>query len=987
MAECNPNYVFYREAGGFLACDIRLTCEGPERSRKIAPHSLMRSPALKEMSSEHRRIAMQFITHCPENPIHTLLQGRNGFDLARTIIMSGRAYWLQESRKPIKWSPPCQGTLIWRPHGEKRFSTDLSIPDAPDFVVPLSPPLCIFTSTGLVRPVAASVPDDIIGEWSKPRPPMDHQAALEFCRVLGARHPDAVLPLPPAQMEPVKQNVAPIPCLLVAAKTRHGDNQGSESVTIPSVKLTFDYGLAVLLPSDTRKTIVATKDDKLIQCDRDTGTEAKVMERLYAIGFRPLEEIDPRVSDMAKKRDWFLSPEGPNDWAVIQSAIFPELLREGWRVEHDAGCQITPVDDDAWYSELETNPKGWFELGVGIRIGKKRVPLLPVIHQLLAQNRGSSLDEIRRHLAGRQIPVALEHQGFVLVAGDRLLVIIDNLVDLFDKPHEQGKPGGKPAEKVRLDLWRAAEIGQLEQWSSSPWNRPAALCSLTKRLAQANQLAAMPGPVTLRTTLRSYQQWGLAWLQFMRDAEFDGILADDMGLGKTIQTLAHLLIEKEAGRLDHPCLIICPTSVIQNWVDEAGRFAPSLRLLVSHGADRKEGHAKIADADLVLTSYALLRQDAEYLQCQTFSLVILDEAQYIKNHRAQTAQAACALKSTRRLCLTGTPMENHLGELWALFNFLMPGFLGSSEAFNSRFRRPIEKEGRECIRQTLSRRLAPFMLRRLKGQVEKELPAKTVMIHRVELTPIQRDLYESVRLAMQARIREEIASRGLGRSHITVLDGLLKLRQVCCDPRLVKHNAAARTGPSTDWTGSPQAALRAGGTENSAKLQALLDMVTEMLEEGRRILVFSQFVGILELIEAELTALRIPYSLLTGETQDRATPVRQFQNGQTKLFLISLKAGGTGLNLTAADTVIHYDPWWNPAAERQATDRAHRIGQTKPIFVYRFLTVGTVEARIQAMQERKQKLADSILQEQKADSVAFTLEDVESLFAPIGEKA
>jgi SNF2 family DNA or RNA helicase len=220
---------------------------------------------------------------------------------------------------------------------------------------------------------------------------------------------------------------------------------------------------------------------------------------------------------------------------------------------------------------------------------------------------------------------------------------------------------------------------------------------------------------------------------------------------------------------------------------------------------------------------------------------------------------------------------------------------------------------------------------------------------------------------MQSRIQEEIASRGLGRSHITILDGLLKLRQVCCDPRLLKNNAAARTG----------------GVENSAKLQALLEMVTEMLEEGRRILIFSQFVGMIRLIEAELKALEIGYSLLTGETQDRATPVRQFQAGETKLFLISLKAGGTGLNLTAADTVIHYDPWWNPAAESQATDRAHRIGQTKPIFVYRFLTVGTVEARIQGMQERKKKLADSILQEQAADSVAFTLDDVESLFAPV----
>ena len=914
---------------------------------------------------------MQFITHCPDHPTQNLLRGSNGFDLAKAVIASGRAYWLTETGKHLQWGRPCQATLIWTLHNDGRFSTALSIPDSADFTFPLSPPVCLFASSGVMRPVAAPVPDGVAGEWSAPRQPMDHQAALEFCRVLGARQPDAVLPFPPAGTEPVEKQVSPTACLLISGKALHGDTLASQHLTIPTVRLTFDYGVVRLLPADSQRTIIAARDNELIRFDRDATTETKVIARLHDIGFRPLEEIDPRVPDMARNRDWLLSPECPNDWASLHASIFPELSAAGWRIEHDAGCRMDSVGNDAWYTDLESSPKGWFELEVGIRIGRKKVSILPVIHQLLALNRNRSLDAIRRNLAGRHVPVPVENHGFVLVAGDRLLVIIDNLVDLFDRPQDPGKASRKRSHKIRLDLWRAAEIGHLEQWSSSPWNRPAALSSLTKRLALANQLTPIPGPATLHTTLRSYQQWGVAWLQFMREAGFDGILADDMGLGKTIQALAHLLIEKESGRLKHPCLIITPTSVIQNWVDEVKKFAPSLRLMVSHGTDRRKARARISDADVVLTSYALLRQDADYLQRQGFSLVILDEAQYVKNHRAQTAQAACGLKSTRRLCLTGTPMENHLGELWALFNFLMPGFLGSAETFQTHFRRPIEKEGREFIRQSLSRRLAPFMLRRLKAQVEKELPAKTVVIHRVELSAVQQDLYETVRLAMQARIREEIASRGLSRSHITVLDGLLKLRQVCCDPRLLKHGAATR----------------AGGAENSAKLQALLDRITELLEEGRRILLFSQFVSMIRLIEHELTALNIRYSLLTGETQDRAAPVRQFQAGETKLFLISLKAGGTGLNLTAADTVIHYDPWWNPAAENQATDRAHRIGQTKPIFVYRFLTVGTVEERIQAMQERKQKLADSILQEQAADSVAFTLDDVESLFAPIGSRS
>ena len=984
MAECNPNYVFYRGEGGLLACDIRLPAEGPERSRKIAPHNLIRSPAIKEMAPEHRKTIMQMVMHCSERSLHNFLQGRPGFDLAQAIIMTGRGFWLRESSKPLSWSQPCQAALIWKNDGDRLLATALSLPDRPDFVFPLSPPLCLFASAALARPVAvAAVPESIVGEWSIPRPPMDHQSALDFCRVLGARDPNVVLPLPPIKGAPVQQDVAPTPQLSVTTRKMHANNPDSQDQPFPIVRLAFDYRIEQLLPADTRKSLVTTRDGTLIQCNRDNAVEEKALERLQAIGFRPLEEIDPLVHEMARKRDWFLPQGAQNDWGALLNTVFPGLIREGWHIAHDPACRLTVVEDGSWYSELESNPKGWFELGVGINIDGKHVSMLPVVHQFLAANRNRSMQYIRKELAGRQYPVPLGQHGFVLVSGDRLLVIIENLVDLFDRSPDTEKAGRKAADKVRIDQWRAAEIGQIEQWAASPWKRPATLSSLTQRLAKANQLQALPGPPSLKAKLRPYQQWGLAWLQFMRAAEFDGILADDMGLGKTIQTLSHLLIEKEAGRLEHPCLIICPTSLIQNWVDEAGKFAPSLRILVSHGSDRKEGHTGISEADLVLTSYALLRQDIEFLKSQTFSLVILDEAQYIKNHRAQTAQAASALNSTRRLCLTGTPMENHLGELWAQFNFLMPGFLGSADAFNTRFRRPIEREGSDWVRQMLSRRLAPFMLRRLKSQVETELPAKTVMIHRVEMAPAQRDLYETVRLAMQSRIQEEIASRGLGRSHITILDGLLKLRQVCCDPRLLKDHADSTRSASSGLAGSPQAAARAGGVEDSAKLQALIEMVTEMLEEGRRILIFSQFVGMIRLIEAELKTLDIRYSLLTGETQDRATPVRQFQAGETKLFLISLKAGGTGLNLTAADTVIHYDPWWNPAAESQATDRAHRIGQTKPIFVYRFLTVGTVEARIQSMQDRKKKLADSILQEQAADSVAFSLEDVDSLFAPI----
>jgi SNF2 family DNA or RNA helicase len=373
----------------------------------------------------------------------------------------------------------------------------------------------------------------------------------------------------------------------------------------------------------------------------------------------------------------------------------------------------------------------------------------------------------------------------------------------------------------------------------------------------------------------------------------------------------------------------------------------------------------LKDYDLVITSYALLPRDEAILAKERFHLVILDEAQYIKNPKTKYAQIVCQLNARHQLCLTGTPMENHLGELWSQFNFLLPGFLGGELQFRRLFRTPIEKGNDLPRRELLAKRIGPFVLRRRKEDVAAELPPKTEIRQNVELAGAQRDLYETIRLAMHERVQAEVQKKGLSRAHIIILDALLKLRQVCCDPRLVKLEAARKVA-------------------ESAKLELLMDLVPEMLSEGRKILLFSQFTSMLALIQERLAAEAIPYVLLTGETTDRATPIQKFQNGQAPLFLISLKAGGTGLNLTAADTVIHYDPWWNPAVETQATDRAHRIGQTKSVFVYKLITVGTVEEKILALQERKRGLVEGLLDERRKETPQLTPEDLQVLFAPLG---
>jgi SNF2 family DNA or RNA helicase len=432
-------------------------------------------------------------------------------------------------------------------------------------------------------------------------------------------------------------------------------------------------------------------------------------------------------------------------------------------------------------------------------------------------------------------------------------------------------------------------------------------------------------------------------MQFLASHGLHGILADDMGLGKTLQTLTHLMAEKASGRSNgKPSLVIAPTSVVPNWRAEAAKFAPGLRVLVLNGADRKKYYESIPHADLVITSYALLQRDVEKMTEHQFHVVVLDEAQYIKNHRAKVAQAACELVAKHRLCLSGTPIENHLGELWSLMNFLIPGFLGTEDAFNQNFRKPIEDERNPEKNALLKKRIAPLILRRTKDQVAKELPPKTEMVHLVELTSDQKDLYETVRATMDKRVREAIAARGIQQSQIVFLDALLKLRQICCDPRLLPEDFAA-------------------GITSSAKLDYLKELLETLIEEGRSILIFSQFTSMLSLIEDHLAEKKVPYLKLTGESKDRGKLVEQFQTGNFPVFLISLKAGGTGLNLTAADTVIHYDPWWNPASEAQATDRAYRIGQDKPVFVHKLLSQETVEERIHRLQLDKAKLAEDLL--------------------------
>jgi SNF2 family DNA or RNA helicase len=421
-------------------------------------------------------------------------------------------------------------------------------------------------------------------------------------------------------------------------------------------------------------------------------------------------------------------------------------------------------------------------------------------------------------------------------------------------------------------------------------------------------------------------------------------------------------------------------------------------VLVLHGADRHGEFDAISSHDLVITTYPLLHRDIARLETRSWRIVLLDEAQAVKNPAAAVAKHIRRLRSRSRIALTGTPLENNLEDIWALFDWLIPGLLGDRKSFKTKFRTPIEREGDQRAQALLNARLRPFLLRRTKEEVARDLPDKTEIVEFIPLVGRQRALYEAIRLSMDKRVRDAIAAKGFAASRITILDALLKLRQVCCDPLLLEKAAEADESPGSrkplDRTplpspasighaaGDPQDGAK-DSAKDSAKRAHLLTMLEQLVAEGRRILVFSQFTSMLDIIAADIRERGWEFAWLTGKTKRRDEVVSAFQSGTAPIFLISLKAGGVGLTLTAADTVILYDPWWNPAAERQAMDRTHRIGQTKKVFVYRLAAEGSVEERIMAMQERKQAMADALFAGPEAGPLALDETQIMELFAPL----
>jgi len=853
--------------------------------------------------------------------------------------------------------------------GSQRF--DITPPDMAGYrVLPLRPPLLLDTGTGACRGtrVDGLAPADCdwliaLGvvtpdETESVVRQMDHRgipaavprpARREIVR-LPERTPAAVLILDRAPLadDPEQAHARTPPVVTNQPNNETTKRPNDEPTNHTRARLAFRYG-DVLLEADPAHRTLLLDRHRVAQVRREPAAERAVWNRLDDLGLVEATELFSANPD-DPRRYWIASEphQQGETWLRVQQAVH-------WQIEYGPGFDYRLVVPERWYGVVDGQRDEAFRIELGAELEGRRYPLLD---QLVAW-----LDAVPAEWLKSRLEHDTEIAGLLLRLDDtriarmpaaRLRAALTALIETIDT--DTGQP-----------VLPRARIGTLAgldaQWALES---PTGIMTALEDLGGDSRPAALDAPAGLNAVLRGYQRLGLAWLQALMRHGFGGVLADDMGLGKTLQILAHILTEQAAGRLDRPCLIVAPTSLLFNWRAEAARFAPGLRITTLHGPKRARAYGRLDRVDVALTSYALLTRDRERLQARNWHLVVLDEAQAIKNPGSQVARYAAGLEARQRICLSGTPLENHLGELWSLFHFAVPGLLGGARAFRQRFRVPIENHDDRLRLRALRQLVAPFLLRRTKQQAAPELPAVSEMERRVEMDEQQRELYETVRVAMQDKVRRAIERQGIEQSRVVVLDALLKLRQICCDPRL-----AGQLDPD--------------GTVGSAKLELLVGMLPEALAEGRRVVLFSQFTSMLALIEAELNRMDIGFAKLTGRTRDRERPVRAFQRGEVAVFLVSLKAGGAGLNLTAADTVIHYDPWWNPAVEDQATGRAHRIGQTERVFSWRLITAGTVEERVVALQQQKRHLIESLFDQRGATTLGA--ETIEHLFAPLDAKA
>ena len=960
-------YLLDTDARNRLCVEVQLTRLLNRNAFRPAPvkrlMELMRGQYSGYLAPEDRRLLARLAQH--ESHEGVALAGEEGRELLGAMVETGRAFLAGGRGGRLRWTEPAEARPGWEGVDACRWRPVLGAGPEAAGVWATVPPVRFGPGAKTDHVAELHVPEwpaPLAGTWLRAEP-MDAEEAARYIAKLVNRHPGSPVPAPEG-VAFEEETVRPVPRLCVLRKDNLPATGAARLITLQDLllaRLEFQYGPRAVPWDDPRPEIAFRAGSSARRVRRDTAFEAQALARLKALGFAA-KPPDPAAGLFDfHKGDFILADETPGSWETLLRRAFPALRKEGWEFEDPPDFALKTSSGEAdWYSGFSPSGAQWFTFEAGVRHKGRRVPVIPLIRDFLLSHAGESDESLRERFA--RSTFALQEaggDGCILLPGGKIRDIFESL---FELRHGADIRGGG----VRMGAWRAAELALDGVADEEPDEGTAAMAArLRAWLGRSDILDEPPGLPGDLSALRGYQRRALGWMEFLRDTGTGGILADDMGLGKTFQVLAHLRHQQHEDRLGKPALVVAPVSVMENWLREAAARAPSLRARLHHGAGR--GAIDPASADLFVTSYGHLRQDTNLLAEVEWSVVVLDEAQAIKNSASQAFAAATRLRAGHRLALSGTPVENHPGELWALLHFAFPGFLGTEEHFRQYFPRGASDEAAERARENaawLARRIAPFVLRRRKDDVATELPPKTEIEHILPLSDLQARAYEALRLKLNRDIRDLLERRGIAQSTVFVLDALLRLRLLCCDPRLRGEGGGKATAA------------------DSAKLNRLLELLDELVAEGRRVLVFSQFTRMLDLIEAEIKERGWAFLRLTGDTPPAGRPalVNAFNEGDAPVMLVSLKAGGVGINLTAADTVVHYDPWWNPAVEAQATDRVHRIGQDKPVFVHRLIAEGTVEEKIRALHARKQGLVDAIIEGLPADRVALDEETIEAFF-------
>ena len=710
--------------------------------------------------------------------------------------------------------------------------------------------------------------------------------------------------------------------------------KGSPASLAARLYAEYEAGDALVAGRADRRGNFAIPDERdlLKYRIRNMEAEKQAVELLSQVGF------------VGRAGDTLRNIEGVDEVLNFLGSGVPQIQRLGWQVELEG--RVRPFMEKAETVRpkvmvKESEDGGYFDLSYSYETEASSI----------------SENEIRAALAAGNSFV--EKAGkTVLLDGDAIMQALDVFEDCRAK---------EDAQRARVEAIHGSYVyATLEGLEGIELEASSGWLERSKRLHTQESVAEVEPSPRLNGTLRSYQQEGLNWLRFLEQRGFCGILADEMGLGKTLQTLAWLQLERvEESHRALPTLIVCPTSLVENWHEEAARFTPDQRVVVLHGGDRHRLWKKVDQADIVITSYALMRRDIEKHLKRTYAVAILDEAQQIKNRSTQNALAAKRIQAHHRLVLSGTPIENSVTDLWSIMDFLMPGYLGDHKSFHEQYELPIVHGGEEggVAQAKLRRKLHPFLLRRLKKHVAKDLPPKIERIAPCKLTADQLMVYKQVLNDTRDRIEQMVEKRGFNQSRMEILKTLLRLRQTCNHIDLLKMEGIKAKEPS-------------------GKMDLFFSLLQEAIDSRHRILVFSQFTGMLAILQKEMKVRKLKYCYLDGGTKDRQDVVRLFNRDHSiSVFLMSLKAGGTGLNLTGADMVIHFDPWWNPAVENQATDRAHRIGQKRTVYSVKLITKGTIEEKVLALQESKRSVIDATLTSDEQMMQKLTWEDVQELLA------